>query len=186
MTRLTDSIVRDKRVLLICFVLAASVYLAMVLGPLAWLEAIAGMAPFDMRPGGYSLAEAKALIAALGDNGRRIYLTTQIPLDMIYPGLLGLTLFIALTRVASGLGGVAGRVLRALRWLAVLAALADYAENLMIVIMLTGGGALDAGLVTSASIASMAKAGLTMLAVSALLVGMALYGVRWLIGCRRT
>ena len=184
MTRLTDIIVRDTRVLFPSLVLAVSLYLIMVLGPLARLEAIAGMAPFDMRPGGYSLIEAETLIAALGEEGRRVYLTIQIPLDMIYPGLLGLTLFIALTRVAAGLGGAAGRALRALRWLAILAALADYAENLMIVMMLTGGDEPAAALVASASTASMAKAGLTTLAASALLVGVALVGARWLIGRR--
>ncbi len=184
MTRLTDIIVRDNRVLILGFVLAMSLYLIMVLGPLAQLEAIAGLAPFDMRPGGYSRDEAEALIAALGENGWRIYLNTQIPLDMIYPGLLGLTLFIALTRVASGLGGVLGWAMLSLRWLAVLAALADYAENLMIVIMLTNNGAPDAGQVASASAASMAKAGLTTLAACALLVGIALHSVRWLIGRR--
>ncbi len=174
----TRPLLHDNRVLASSFVLALLVYLVMIFGPLAWLEAIAGVAPFDMRPGGYSLVEARALLAALGVDGRRLYLTTQIPLDMVYPGLLGLSLFIALTRLATGFRGRLGAVLRLLRWTAVLAAVADYAENLMITVMLISASPPDGGTVALASAASTAKAGLTTLAATAVLVGAAVHAVR--------
>ena len=42
------------------FAVGSIVYLAMILGPLARLEQIAGAKPFDLRPGGYSRDSALA------------------------------------------------------------------------------------------------------------------------------
>jgi len=62
---------------------AMLVYLLMVFGSLAEIERITGVRAFDMRPTGYSFADALALISALGEEGRRFYLTVQIPLDTV-------------------------------------------------------------------------------------------------------
>ena len=48
------------RQVLAVLALALPVYLMMVLGPLAWLADIAGQPAFDLRPMGYSPAEASA------------------------------------------------------------------------------------------------------------------------------
>ena len=50
-----------------------------------------GMKLLDMMPTGYDLNYVNGLFNALGENGREIYLTNQIPVDMIYPLLFGLT-----------------------------------------------------------------------------------------------
>jgi hypothetical protein len=50
-----------------------------------------GITPFDMRPRGYDLEEARAFLLALSDTGRHFYLGTQHLLDWIYPALLGTT-----------------------------------------------------------------------------------------------
>src|SRR5262245_15798623 len=55
-----------------------------------------GLAPFDMRPAGYSFAEARAFLVALSDSGKRLYLDVQQPLDVAYPALYGATLFFAI------------------------------------------------------------------------------------------
>ena len=70
---------------------AILVYFLMVFGTLADIEQITGVRAFDMRPTGYSYADALALISALEDEGRRIYLMRQIPLDMVYPALLAIS-----------------------------------------------------------------------------------------------
>ncbi len=49
---------------------AMLVYFLMVFGSLADIERITGVRAFDMRPNGYSYADALALISALGEEGR--------------------------------------------------------------------------------------------------------------------
>ncbi len=70
---------------------AMLVYFLMVFGSLADIERITGVKAFDMRPNGYSYADALALISALGEEGRRVYLLMQIPLDTLYPALLAIS-----------------------------------------------------------------------------------------------
>ena len=50
-----------------------------------------GMKLLDMMPTGYDLNYVSELFNALGKIGRETYLTNQIPVDMIYPLLFGLT-----------------------------------------------------------------------------------------------
>lgn len=71
---------------------ATGIYLSMIYGSLTHLEGLSGQRPFDMRPGGYTFSQAHSLLDALGVSGRGFYLTRQIPLDLIYPALLALTL----------------------------------------------------------------------------------------------
>jgi hypothetical protein len=69
------------------------VYLVIVLWSLPRIAAEAGgIVPFDMRPAGYSLDDAKGFLTALSDSGRAFYLGTQHLLDLAYPALLGVTL----------------------------------------------------------------------------------------------
>ncbi|WP_108862472.1 hypothetical protein [Ruegeria sp. Alg231-54] len=72
--------------------LAASVYFALVRITLVHLEFVSGQTPFDMRSFGYDPADAAELLGGLGMDGRKYYLTLQIPLDTLYPSLLALTL----------------------------------------------------------------------------------------------
>ncbi len=70
---------------------AMLVYILMVFGSLADIERITGVRAFDMRPTGYTYTDALAIISALGEEGRRVYLTMQIPLDTVYPALLAIS-----------------------------------------------------------------------------------------------
>jgi hypothetical protein len=147
---------------------ALAVYLAMVLGTLAQLQALSGLAPFDMRPGGYDLAEARALLEALGPGGRRFYLVAQIPLDALYPALMALTLSAAL-RWAGARGGL----LAAGTCAAWGAAAADYGENAGIVAMILSWPETSVVLVGLSSLLSVAKAVLTTVAMLLLLCAIA-------------
>ena len=71
---------------------AALVYALMVGGTLPALEHMAGQPVFDLRPRGYDQATAQSILQNLGAQGRRFYLMRQIPLDLVYPGLMALTL----------------------------------------------------------------------------------------------
>lgn len=131
----------------------------------------AGLAPFDLRPMGYTPAEARAFLAVLGDEGRALYLGAQHWLDLFYPVMLALVLIGAVRALIGplslqfvlcllALGGMAG----------------DYLENARVAIMLSPGGAVPDGLIEAASRASQLKAGLTALVMLAVCAGLARAG----------
>ena len=45
----------------------------------------------DMMPIGYNSEYINSLFETLGENGRRVYLYSQLPVDMIYPFLFGIS-----------------------------------------------------------------------------------------------
>ena len=54
--------------------------------PLAQLERLAsGLTPFDIRPRGYSYAEARAFFEAIGQLGRRYNVSPELVIDTVYP-----------------------------------------------------------------------------------------------------
>ena len=64
-----------------------------------------GMPAFDLRYLGYSFDEARAYLAALGEEGRTFYLNAQLVLDRLYPALYGPALAIALVALDARAGG---------------------------------------------------------------------------------
>jgi hypothetical protein len=147
-------------------------YLVMVIWSLPYIsDMVGGLVAFDLRPTGYSLAEAHELLAALSPVATEFYLTTQQRLDMVYPVLLTATLGFGLWNLTAGWPKV-------VRWLLVGVALlgggADYAENFRVAVMLRAGADnVDAAMVQAASGATVLKSGATSLAMMALL-GLAL------------
>ncbi|MEM8539361.1 MAG: hypothetical protein AAGF25_00265 [Pseudomonadota bacterium] len=148
---------------------AAGIYLVMINTTLEHIQSLSGLRPFDMRPGGYSTAQAYALLDALGIDGRQYYLTRQIPLDLLYPGLMALTLVSVLKWLESrGFYRVLAQVGV---WLSVGAAIADYLENAGICLMIISWPELPTNLIWAASFASISKAVLTTLAVLTVTIG---------------
>lgn len=153
----------------ILFSLTLATYAAMLGWSLPFVAAAAGgLVPFDMRPGGYSFAEAAQFFAALSPEGARFYLTVQQNLDIAYPGLLASTLLFALA-------GLLPRQLGAWRW--VMAGISlpvggfDYLENHAVAEMIeAGSGGLNTDLVATASLWTMLKAGASTLAMSVVLI----------------
>ncbi|MEM9573784.1 MAG: hypothetical protein AAF870_00985 [Pseudomonadota bacterium] len=149
---------------------AAGIYLAMINITLEHIQSLSGLRPFDMRPGGYSTQQAYALLDALGIDGRQYYLTRQIPLDLIYPGLMALTLVSVLKWLEShGFNRVLAQVGV---WLSVGAAIADYLENAGICTMILSWPEPSIILIQAASVASISKAVLTTLAVLTACIGL--------------
>ncbi|MAM63199.1 hypothetical protein [Maritimibacter sp. UBA3975] len=163
---------------------ATIIYLVMVLGTLRYLTDLAGALPFDLRPSGYTQADAEGLLEALGGRGRNYYLTRQIPLDTLYPALLALTLISALRwrsfrfgpTLMTKIGGA----------LAILAATFDYLENLGISLMLLTGSGSDLALVTAISTATILKSALTTASVLALIVSLLLVLFSRMLSARST
>ena len=154
------------------WILAATtltVYAAMLGWSLPTIAAAAGgLPPFDMRPSGYSFADARQFIAALKPDATTFYLDVQQRLDIAYPALVALTLFFSL---AALLPRRLGWVRFALAAPTVLIAAFDYLENHAIAAMLKAGVLeLTQVMVAEASRWTMLKSTASAVAMSALLV----------------
>lgn len=166
-----------NRLFWLLVVLTLGVYMTMLVWSIPAISAAAGGLPiFDMRPGGYSFAEARAFLAALTPEGAAFYTNVQHRLDMAYPVLLALTLFWSIIRLAPGRWG-------SVRWLLAATALPgmvfDYRENAAVAGLLeAGAGGITPEMVASASLQSQLKAGLTTLAMVILLILLAMWVFR--------
>ncbi|MBT3143347.1 hypothetical protein KL867_19995 [Ruegeria litorea] len=155
---------------------AAGFYLLMIFGTLAHIETLSGLRPFDTRPGGYSAELANSLIDALGPSGRWYYLTRQIPLDLVYPPLMALTLISLFKWLGSR--DLSQKLVRIGTWISFAAAIADYLENAGICIMILSWPEISANTVLAASVASIVKSGLTTAAVLIALLGVGFWVFR--------
>lgn len=107
-----------------------------------------GLWPFDLRIMGYSAQDAVAYGAAITDEGRQFYVTTQQRLDTFFPALLALTFMLTLYRLAPKFPAL---------FLTPLAgALFDYYENAAVREILLSPNP-DAGLVEMASLLTSLK-----------------------------
>jgi hypothetical protein len=151
-----------------------AIYMVMINVTLTKIEAVSRQTPFDMRPFGYGPQEATQLLDALGAKRRRYYLTRQIPLDTIYPTLLAATLISAICWLRLRLPH--NKFMRAGNWCSVGTAFFDYVENLGVISMVLTWPDLPEFLVYASSSASIAKSGITVVAVSSTF----LFGAVWL------
>jgi hypothetical protein len=145
------------------------VYLFMVLLTLPYIQQQAGgLAPFDMRPLGYSFDEAKAFLAALSPEGKAYYLGPQHWLDLFFPGLIAATLYCALVVLLRPYLGANGRFVAAL---AVFVAIFDWLENSAVAGMLNAGpDGITADMVAAASRWTLLKSGVSTVVYTAVLV----------------
>ncbi len=152
------------------------VYAAMVLWSLPYIAGEAGgLLPFDLRPSGYSEAEARAFLAALSEDGRRFYLGTQHRLDLVYPALLAATLGLAIWRLFPKLPAFARA---ALALVPAMGSAYDYLENARVAGLLAMGAEATGEAVAAASRATLFKSGLTSAGFALLLLGLVLAGLR--------
>ncbi len=149
------------------FAASGAVYLLMLFWSIPTITAAAGgLAPFDMRPLGYSAAEAQAFLTALSDEGRQFYLAVQLRLDLVYPALLGLMLITGYQRVFPAPWATVFSVV------ALTMVSADYLENYMVAAMLRSGAApSEINMVSLASLFTVCKSVAAVVSFSALLIG---------------
>ena len=146
----------------VALVVSIALWAVMMYGTLAYLRRIAGgLQPFDLRPFGYNVAEARAFLAALSEIGREYYANVQLSLDTAYPFTFALSrglLLIWLTmpgRVADRPLSFAARA--ALVAVPIITAAFDYIENGYIAEMLSTGPQVSAEVVAWASFWTQAK-----------------------------
>lgn len=89
----------------------------------------------DMMPTGYDSEYINSLFEALGEDGRHAYLYGQLPVDMIYPFLFGITYCLIIGYFLKKINKLSS-VFFYLCFLPLIAGIADYLENFGIITML--------------------------------------------------
>jgi len=94
-----------------------------------------GMKLLDMMPAGYDSVYVNTLFETLGVKGRAVYLYNQIPIDMIYPFLFGISYCLLIAYFLKKLDKL-NTPFFYLCLLPIIAGIADYLENFGIIYML--------------------------------------------------
>ena len=122
--------------ILILFILTSIVYTVMLTITIPKVMNFAGgLKLLDMLPTGYTADYVNSLLNALGSDGRTAYLFQQIPLDLIYPCLFGVTYCLIFAFIIKKLGKE-NSILFYLSFIPVFAGIFDYLENIGIIILL--------------------------------------------------
>lgn len=126
---------QGKKVIIL-LILSILAYVMMVLFTLPRLQALAGgLELFDVRMIGYTPEYAMQLLSALGSEGRLVYLTQQIPLDMIYSLLFAMSYSVLTAYLLHRLSWFEGPAFY-LVMLPLIGGLLDGCENLAVMTML--------------------------------------------------
>ncbi|HEY0743927.1 MAG TPA: hypothetical protein VGD40_20820 [Chryseosolibacter sp.] len=143
------------------FIITSCVYAFMLLVTIPHVMAFAnGMPLLDMMPAGYSHGYVFQLLEALGADGRDAYVTKQIPVDMIYPGLFAITYLLVFRYFLNKTGSASSRW-NVISLLPLIAGFCDYVENFLFINMIIGYPEISQQTVRIASIFSVAKSGTT-------------------------
>lgn len=142
---------------IVLFSITMIVYLAILFYSIPKVVASAPeMKLFDVSPSGYTTDYAISLLNAIGPEGRDLYLSLQLPLDFIYPGLFIISWSLVFAWLLKKNYALESKVYYTL-YLPILAGLFDYIENVLIIMMLKAYPDLGSGLVTAASFATIIK-----------------------------
>ncbi len=163
---------RSGKSVLFVLAIAMSIYMIMMVVTLPTLTAdMKGVTVFDMRPSGYSIGEATTIIESLTESGLNYYRWIQLPLDFIYPALLGLFGIFALSYFRKFINFT-----KILYVLPLAIWVFDYLENIGIYFMLSRLN--NTFIMKTSSLVSVIKAGSTTLFFIVLLVIIAVVGLK--------
>lgn len=141
------------------------------------MEFSKGMKLLDMMPTGYDWIYVNELFNALGENGREVYLKSQIPVDMIYPLLFGLTYSLIFAYFLKKLEKFKPPFTY-LCLLPIIAGIADYLENFGIINMLNNYPDITESTVNTISVLSVLKSTTTSIFFIALIVLLIILGIK--------
>lgn len=126
----------NGKVILFLFVLTNIVYAIMLLITIPKVMKYSnGMKLLDMLPTGYNHDYVRTLLDTLGSQGREVYLHTQIPVDLIYPGLFGISYCLVMAYFLNKLGKL-DSYLFYFCLIPIFSGIFDYFENIGIIAML--------------------------------------------------
>lgn len=170
---------QGKKVLFF-FVLTNLIYILMLTVTIPRVMGYAnGMQLLDMMPLGYDLEYVNALFETLEPTGRDAYLYYQLPIDMVYPALFGISYCLVLAYFLKKLNKFDTK-LWYLCLLPPFAGLSDYLENFGIINLLTNYPNLTSGMVTTTAFFSLLKSGVTTLYFLILIGTLLLFGIETL------
>ena len=162
------------------FILTNAVYLFMLTVTIPkTMEFSNGMKLLDMMPMGYDLNYVSELFKSLGEIGRETYLTNQIPVDMVYPLLFGLTYCLLLAYFLKKINKF-NTSFNYLCLIPIIAGIADYLENFGIITMLKKYPELPEITVKTTSSFSMIKSISTSVFFIALIVMLIILGIKFM------
>ncbi len=174
MKKLILNHLQGKKVLLF-FILTNIVYVFMLLVTIPKVLSFAGGSNIpDMMPTGYAPFYIDLLFNELGEQGRSVYLNSQIPADMIYPFLFGISYCLLMAFLLKKMGKLDHWAFN-FTYLPLAAGLFDYLENIGVIMMLKQFPDISASLVRSSSIFTLLKSGLTTIYFSALIIIFLIY-----------
>ncbi len=163
------------KIISVLFALTMVVYISMLTYSIPAVSAFAPEFPiFDLSPLGYSFNYANELLNSLGVDGRNLYLSTQLPLDFIYPGLFSITYSLLLLWLFSKTISTNSKV-NYFSFVPFLAGIFDYVENVFIIKMISSFPDLQVTTVKVASVFTILKSSFTMLFFVLLTVGVAVW-----------
>lgn len=135
MKNLIKKYLNGKTVLLL-FILCNVVYGIMLIGTIPEvMHYSGGMKILDMMPTGYDTQYVNTLFSTLDTVGRDSYLYHQLPLDLIYPALFGISSCLVLAYFLNKLGKFDSKLFY-LCFIPLVSGFFDYCENIGIISML--------------------------------------------------
>ena len=176
--KILEKNISGKKVLSL-FILTNVIYLFMLMVTIPKTMGFSnGMKLLDMLPTGYNQDYVNELFRTLGENGRDIYLTNQLPVDMIYPLLFGLTYSLLLAYFLKKLNKLK-HPFTYLCLLPIIAGIADYLENFGIITMLNSYPDLTETTVNATNTFSVIKSVSTSMFFIALIVVLIILGIKF-------
>ncbi len=166
-----------KKVLLF-FVITNIVYAIMLLVTIPKTMTFSnGLKLLDMMPLGYDSEYINRLFETLGDTGRYVYLTNQLPVDMIYPFLFGVSYCLLIGYFLKKLNKLNSPFFY-LCFLPIIAGIADYAENFGIITMLNNYPNLSQISMDATNIFTLVKSMTTTAFFVALIITLLVLGIK--------
>ncbi|MEQ1587453.1 MAG: hypothetical protein ABL895_16330 [Cyclobacteriaceae bacterium] len=161
---------------LILFVLTNIVYVFMLTVTIPAIMSYShGIKILDMMPMGYDADYVNTLLNTLGEEGRQTYLVKQIPIDLIYPFLFGVSYCLVIAYFLNKIGKLESLFYLCL--LPVVAGFFDYLENVGIIALLNTYPDISARLIQVTSVFSIAKSTITTIYFILLIVVLIMFGI---------
>ena len=171
---------KGKNILLL-FILTNSIYAMMLTITIPKVMSFAGgLKLLDMMPTGYNPEYVNSLMSSLGPEGRNAYLFNQIPPDMIYPFLFGLTYCLLPAYFLQKLGKQ-DSIIFYFCYIPLLSGLFDYFENLGIILILNNYPNNTIQLSQTTNVFSVLKSSFTTLYFIILIITFVAHGIRLII-----
>ncbi len=167
------------KIILGLFILTNIIYIYMLMVTIPkTMEFSNGMKLLDMMPTGYDWNYVNDLFNTLGENGRKTYLTYQIPVDMFYPLLFGLSYCLIFAYFLKKLGKLNTSFIYVCL-LPIIGGITDYLENFGIIKMLNNYPDLSETMVNTTNTFSVLKSTTTSIFFIALIVILILLGIKF-------